>query len=62
MAGDDRAAKPIRDQIAVVHAGAPDYPGRLIGQTAHHEGMSRFRHYHGRIKLVDLDLRADRGW
>ncbi len=55
MAGDDRAAEPRGDQVAVLHPGAADHPGRLIGEPADDEGMFGRRLHHRRVERADLD-------
>ena len=43
---DDAAAEPAWNQVAVVHPGAADHPGRVVLQAAHDEGMRGRRRLH----------------
>ena len=61
MAGDDRAAKPVGDQIAVMHAGPADDPWRLVSKPADDVVMPGRRGDHLRITPVDFDPHAIRG-
>ena len=61
MAGDDRPAEPVGDQVAVMHAGPPDHPGGLVGKAADDVVVPGRRGDHFGIAPVDLDPHAVRG-
>ena len=44
MAGNNRPAKTVRNEIAVLHAGAPDHPRGLVCQSPHHKAVLGFGH------------------
>ena len=60
VGGDDAPAEASGHQVAVVHAGAADHPGRVVLEAPHEKGMLRRRYFERRFGQRDLDPGAVR--
>ena len=60
VGGDDAPAEAAGHQVAVVHAGAADHPGRVVLEPPHQEGVLRRRDFERWFGLCNLDPGAVR--
>jgi len=60
VGGDHRAAEAVRHEVAVVHAGATDDPGRAVFQAPDDEGVLHRRHHQRRVRLDETNAGAVR--
>jgi len=61
MRGDEAPAEAARDQIAILHAGAPLATGRSTRHAGEHEFLPALRQCQGRVGVDQLDPRPARG-
>ena len=55
MAGNDRTAKPIGDQVTIMHAGPAYNPRRLVDKSAHDIAMLGWWNAQRGIALCELN-------